>query len=452
MREATKNQNGAQSRVAVHEGKGQSHSFWPPGQPMQRVKAAGRFLAEEKQEGKETPDTFLPRLQKEIFSTADAMLAEIDQSATDCPYLSSWFSYYAGKDAAHIEQAIARFAPATLGARDVGEMISFVVARVAEGLKKHILTGSVDDVPAEIKTDNPAPTDFLHIAQQQSGDVAQLSCLKPQSSDSGQKKNPQKRNNSGDGIMIEVRPKKNDEVTDEDRDQAKMVFRKAQVLNMTNVTHHVGENAQWGGILGDQLQSITRRDAPLDHVVNKWERAEKGEILENYMQGESDGALMEAVVLGVSVEAYKKLASRERMQFGLLDYKFNPGQWKGGFGRSYFVINKQKLNSDAFIHLGDSGEKMFNRQKGPYKNFEEQLDRDDELVRILTGKENYGSWIEVNIGGGVNLPDDIDRFVVDRAELGTLKGKIQGKKQEEVTLDDLIHDLGKVYGEKLIVE
>lgn len=145
----------------------------------------GKYIAESNpQQGQLTKTGFLEKLQNEVFLAADSMLAEIDQSAAQCPYLIKWFGYYADKDAAHIEQAISRFAPGTATADNLDAYINAIVARVKTGLRNHIDTGTVDDVPAEILDDKPLPGDFLHIMERNQS-VAQLSCLWTSSSSQG---------------------------------------------------------------------------------------------------------------------------------------------------------------------------------------------------------------------------------------------------------------------------
>ncbi len=121
-------------------------------------------------------EAFLSSLQSEVYQVADEVLSQINQSAADCPYIVKWFSHYADKDAAYIEKAISRFAPATVSAGNTEEYISIIVARVKAGLQNHVATGSISDVPEEILVAQHKPKEFLHIAQRSQG-TAQLAAL-----------------------------------------------------------------------------------------------------------------------------------------------------------------------------------------------------------------------------------------------------------------------------------
>lgn len=170
----------------------------------------GNFIAESNpRPGQVSKAAFLEKLHGSIFAAANAMLAQIGQTASQCPYLARWFTYYASKDALHIEQAIARFAPASASASTIDGFIEAIVARVKTGLQNHIDTGSVDDVPPEIMESKPQPKDFRHIAQR-TGSVAQLSCLWSRGGGSGNRNYEQLQQESSQvQITIPIRePKK----------------------------------------------------------------------------------------------------------------------------------------------------------------------------------------------------------------------------------------------------
>lgn len=120
-------------------------------------------------------DTLLEVLEPKIRIMADKVLASINQTADDCPYIRKWFGYYSEKEESHILDAIAKFAPATKTASDRESYIAAVIKRVEQGLRNHVATGTLADVPSEIIDEEHQPEDFLHIAEK-SG-VAQLSCL-----------------------------------------------------------------------------------------------------------------------------------------------------------------------------------------------------------------------------------------------------------------------------------
>jgi hypothetical protein len=115
-------------------------------------------------DGQLTKASFLQLLQQNIYVTANEVLAQINQTAASCPYILRWFTYYNSKDAAHIEQAIHLFAPASDQATNTDEYISAITTRVKQALESHVATGTTDDVPAEILIEKHQPDDFLHIA------------------------------------------------------------------------------------------------------------------------------------------------------------------------------------------------------------------------------------------------------------------------------------------------
>ncbi len=140
----------------------------------------GKFFADEATtEGEEiSKAAFLDQLRSTLQGVADQELAAIQQTSENCPYLAKWFAHYQDKDAAYIQKAIARYAPDTEGAADVNQYIDLLAARVRQGLKEHIATGSTDAVPTELMDEKHAPEDFAHIAAEQSEDqTTQLACL-----------------------------------------------------------------------------------------------------------------------------------------------------------------------------------------------------------------------------------------------------------------------------------
>lgn len=98
---------------------------------------------------------FLDSLKSAVVKVAEEVLAEIDQSAKDCPYIAYWFDYYASAEAKHIEKAIRRYAPETTDAQNSDELISLIANRVLLGFKKHVSNGSLEGVPAEIPKNLP---------------------------------------------------------------------------------------------------------------------------------------------------------------------------------------------------------------------------------------------------------------------------------------------------------
>lgn len=136
----------------------------------------GKFITDEKtSDGSLDKTTFLHLLKARIYEMANQVLAQIHQTASDCPYLARWFDHYAQMDAAYVEQAIKRYAPQSQAATTVDEYIESIVNRVRGGLQAHVKTGTTAGVPAELIEEEHNPEDFQHIASRQ--DVVQRSCL-----------------------------------------------------------------------------------------------------------------------------------------------------------------------------------------------------------------------------------------------------------------------------------
>lgn len=111
----------------------------------------GRLIVNNEAEpGQIQKDAFLLKLKTEIVRIAEEILSQIGQTASDCPYIAYWFSYYADKDPAHIEQAIRRYAPETSEATTYEELIDLLAARVKLGFQKHVSSGTLEGVPDEL--------------------------------------------------------------------------------------------------------------------------------------------------------------------------------------------------------------------------------------------------------------------------------------------------------------
>ncbi len=126
------------------------------------------------QSGELSKDAFLLELQNVLQKTADEELAAIRQTSSDCPYIAKWFAHYQGKDTAYIQKAIARYAPDTESAQDIQQYIDLLAARVRQGLKEHVATGSTEAVPQELVEEKHAPEDFVHIANQETAQLGKL--------------------------------------------------------------------------------------------------------------------------------------------------------------------------------------------------------------------------------------------------------------------------------------
>jgi hypothetical protein len=117
-----------------------------------RQLVAARFLVDDGvpvSGGQVTKSEFLSSLRSAVKSVASEVLAPAGLAQNDCPDLNYWISFYEAKDAAYTEQAITRYAPATAEAKDYGEFLDQLTARVRAGLAQHLQTGSREVEPGE---------------------------------------------------------------------------------------------------------------------------------------------------------------------------------------------------------------------------------------------------------------------------------------------------------------
>ena len=116
-------------------------------------KAGGRFMVDDfatPGTGQLTRSEFLAALKAGVRGMAEKILAQIGQGADNCPYIPYWFDYYSARDIAHIEQAIARYAPEAMEAAGWQGCIDKVVEQVRQGFEKHVASGSLEGVPEEL--------------------------------------------------------------------------------------------------------------------------------------------------------------------------------------------------------------------------------------------------------------------------------------------------------------
>jgi hypothetical protein len=225
---------------------------------------------------------------------------------------------------------------------------------------------------------------------------------------------------------------------------ARRVFDNATVVNFTNVQYQFFSKVDTD--LFGKIENVERRKQYVpDHVVNKWERAEQGETMAGY-DGTGHTAVAEAAQLGLDAAEYRKLPSRQKMQFAVLNYKDDADSpTMRGWGQSYFVISKKKCMDDGALHYGDTSVDGFNRKQGDYRTFPDRLKEDPYSVRLLNQSLEEGeeapAWIEVNLKGGINLPDDIDKFVVSEQELQAMK--------KHMPVDEAKAHLNAVFGDKV---
>lgn len=226
---------------------------------------------------------------------------------------------------------------------------------------------------------------------------------------------------------------------------ARHVFENAAVHNFTNVQYQFFSKIETD-LLSGKIERVERRPRyGLDHVVNKWERAENGEYLDGY---ERNGwtAVMEASQLGVDPVEYRNLPARQKMQFAILNYRNDTNAPSmRSWGQSHFIISKEKCRNDGAIHFGDSHINDFVRKQGDYRTFPDRLGEDPYSVRVLNQNLQKGEmapeWIEVNLKGGINLPGDIDKFVVSEQELDAMK--------DYIPVDEAKQHLNRIFGDKV---
>jgi hypothetical protein len=93
---------------------------------------------------------FLAEVRQAVCATADEGLATSGQSSDGCPWIQYWLGYYAGKDAAHVERALLKFAPEAPGASSARDYIPIVARRVRRGVDRYAQTGEISEMPAEV--------------------------------------------------------------------------------------------------------------------------------------------------------------------------------------------------------------------------------------------------------------------------------------------------------------
>ncbi len=90
---------------------------------------------------------FFDLLEADICTTADAILAASGRSTASCPYIAKWMAFYREQSAAHIEQAILKYAPEATEASTVLDYIRAVRHRVRRAVVAWVKTGRVVGVP-----------------------------------------------------------------------------------------------------------------------------------------------------------------------------------------------------------------------------------------------------------------------------------------------------------------
>lgn len=216
---------------------------------------------------------------------------------------------------------------------------------------------------------------------------------------------------------------------DDEAQQATDRVYQSDVVNMTSVSHYFVEeemNDSGFEVIGHKLRDTDRRK---QHIVNKWERAEDGEQLPAYSAGAVGTARnAEAKTLGLSPADYGALPAHMKMQFAMVKFVNPlPSKWTA-FGKSEIVISKKKLEADARFHFGDSSVDKFPARGGAYADrdrMKDDLKRKQTTRRDLLKGTTAGSWLEVNIGNGVKIPEHVEKIRVAKDDFAKIADAIK---------------------------
>lgn len=105
--------------------------------------------------GQVTKAVFLSDLRQEVAREADVELAGTGRSTADCPWIQYWIAYYEHRDAARLESDMRRYAPETVGAPSVAEVVSLLGQRVRRAVAVWATTGRVTGLPREVPLSLP---------------------------------------------------------------------------------------------------------------------------------------------------------------------------------------------------------------------------------------------------------------------------------------------------------
>lgn len=90
---------------------------------------------------------FLAALRPAVCDVANRELAAVGRDAEGCPYLEQMFSYYASRQAQHVERAIRKYAPEASSAQVAADYIPLMTARIAEGVKRWVAKEEMPELP-----------------------------------------------------------------------------------------------------------------------------------------------------------------------------------------------------------------------------------------------------------------------------------------------------------------
>lgn len=107
------------------------------------------------QKGQMRKTIFLELLRAEITRTIEPVLNTAGQTTKDCPYMNYWLDLYHQKDAAHIEQTVQKYAPASIHATSAEEYVSIVAQRALRAAVIWATTGRLSGIPPGVPTTLP---------------------------------------------------------------------------------------------------------------------------------------------------------------------------------------------------------------------------------------------------------------------------------------------------------
>lgn len=102
---------------------------------------------------------FLQRLRAAVTTTIEPVLATAGQTTDECPYLNYWFDLYQYKEAAHVEQAVKKYAPSLSQVATAAEYISIIAQRTLKAAQVWVKTGRITGVPDGIPNTLPGMLD-----------------------------------------------------------------------------------------------------------------------------------------------------------------------------------------------------------------------------------------------------------------------------------------------------
>lgn len=144
IRRAPKEENPADAETAMAEP--------APETRQARTEAPPRIVDEDAEPGpgQMRKSEFMAALRSAICGTADAAMAGTGRTSQGCPWIDYWLGFYEGKNAAHLERAIRRFAPETAGAATARDYFAPITSRVRKSAETFTKTGEITGLPEDL--------------------------------------------------------------------------------------------------------------------------------------------------------------------------------------------------------------------------------------------------------------------------------------------------------------